>query len=142
MESASSQGEVRDRRDTGSVMIDVDGEMQVQDTPRGCRRTSKLEMEDTPRGCRRTSRVEMEDTPRGSRRTSRLEMEDGGYQRLDPVTGRGSTEEEILKRKLKFFFMNPLEKYYATRKLPWKLLLLALELLCVTFQACMYTSVY
>ena len=127
MESASSPGEVRERRVTGSVMIDVDGEMQVQDTPRGCRRTSRVEMEDTPRGCRKTSR---------------LEMEDGGYQRLDPVTGRGSTEEEILKRKLKFFFMNPLEKYYATRKLPWKLLLLALELLCVTFQACMYTSVY
>ena len=36
-----------------------------------------------------------------------------GYQRLPSPTS--SPEEEKVKRKLKFFFMNPAEKYYATR---------------------------
>ena len=35
--------------------------------------------------------------------------------RLETVIGPGSPEEEKLKRKLKFFFMNPVEKYHATR---------------------------
>ena len=38
-----------------------------------------------------------------------------GYQRLENWIGPQSTEEEKLKRKLKFFFMNPVDKYYATR---------------------------
>ena len=38
-----------------------------------------------------------------------------GYQRLETSSGPQPCEEEKLKRKLKFFFMNPVEKYYATR---------------------------
>ena len=38
-----------------------------------------------------------------------------GYQRLENLIRPQTTEEEKLKRKLKFFFMNPVEKYYATR---------------------------
>ena len=53
------------------------------------------------RGCRRSSQI------------SRDNLE--GYQRLESIIGPGSPEEEKLKRKLKFFFMNPVEKYYATR---------------------------
>jgi len=57
-----------------------------------------------------------------------------GYQRLETCSGPQSGEEEKLKRKLKFFFMNPIEKYYATRKLPWKLCLQALKVFIVTAQ--------
>merc|ERR1740131_513389 len=43
-------------------------------------------------------------------------------------------EEEKMKRKLKFFFMNPADKYIATRKIPWKLLLQILKVFIVTTQ--------
>merc|ERR1719481_2127528 len=43
-------------------------------------------------------------------------------------------EEEKMKRKLKFFFMNPAEKYIATRKIPWKLGLQILKVFIVTAQ--------
>jgi len=53
-----------------------------------------------------------------------------GYERLQS----GSSEEEKIKRKLKFFFLNPVEKYYATRKLPWKLCMQILKVFLVTIQ--------
>jgi len=49
-------------------------------------------------------------------------------------------EEEKIKRKLKFFFMNPVEKYYATRKLPWKLLLQILKVFLVTAQLWIFAT--
>ena len=57
-----------------------------------------------------------------------------GYERLQSGCGPGSPEEEKIKRKLKFFFLNPVEKYYATRKLPWKLCLQILKVFLVTAQ--------
>jgi hypothetical protein len=36
-------------------------------------------------------------------------------------------EEARLKRRLKFHFLNPWEKYEATGRLPWKLLLQILK---------------
>ena len=57
-----------------------------------------------------------------------------GYERLQSGSGAGSPEEEKIKRKLKFFFLNPVEKYYATRKLPWKLCLQILKVFIVTVQ--------
>ena len=57
-----------------------------------------------------------------------------GYERLQGGLGPGSSEEEKIKRKLKFFFLNPVEKYYATRKLPWKLCLQILKVFIVTVQ--------
>lgn len=55
-----------------------------------------------------------------------------GYERLPPLTN--CPEEEKIKRKLKFFFMNPAEKYYATRKIPWKLCLQIIKVFLVTSQ--------
>jgi len=58
-----------------------------------------------------------------------------GYSRLNSSSfGQGSAEEEKLKRKLKFHFLNPVEKYYATRKLPWKLSLQILKVFVITAQ--------
>jgi len=56
-----------------------------------------------------------------------------GYEPLLASRG-GITEEERLKRKLKFFFFNPVEKFYATRQLPWKLCLQILKVFIVTTQ--------
>ena len=69
---------------------------------------------------------------RGLRRNSSRDVSLDGYQRyrveksyftsynflssrLDSLGPPASADEEKLKRKLKFFFMNPVEKYYATR---------------------------
>lgn len=58
-----------------------------------------------------------------------------GYEPLI-VPGRLNSfpEEEKMKRKLKFFFMNPRDKYLATRQIPWKLLLQILKVFVVTTQ--------
>ena len=49
------------------------------------------------------------------RGSARDRLGSDGYQRLETNYGPAPAEEEKLKRKLKFFFMNPVEKYYATR---------------------------
>lgn len=43
-------------------------------------------------------------------------------------------EEMTLKEDLKFYFMNPCEKYRARRQIPWKLALQILKILMVTTQ--------
>ncbi len=44
-------------------------------------------------------------------------------------------EEARLKRRLKFHFLNPWEKYEATGRLPWKLLLQILKVFLGTYLA-------
>jgi|SRR6218665_60744 len=46
----------------------------------------------------------------------------------------GSTAEDDLRRKLKYFFMNPCQKFVAKRRLPWKLLLQLVKVVLVTVQ--------
>jgi hypothetical protein len=49
-------------------------------------------------------------------------------------------EEETIKRRLKFFFMNPVEKYAAGGQLPWKLLLQAAKVILVTTQLVVFAN--
>jgi hypothetical protein len=49
-------------------------------------------------------------------------------------------EEETIKRRLKFFFMNPREKYEARGALPWKLLLQAVKVVLVTSQLAIFAN--
>lgn len=41
---------------------------------------------------------------------------------------------ECLRRKIKFFFMNPCEKYHARGRKPWKLLLQIIKIAIITIQ--------
>ena len=43
-------------------------------------------------------------------------------------------EEDELRRKLKFYFMNPCEKWRAKKKFPWKLVLQLVKIVLVTIQ--------
>uniref|UniRef100_A0A5S6QE51 PKD_channel domain-containing protein n=1 Tax=Trichuris muris TaxID=70415 RepID=A0A5S6QE51_TRIMR len=43
-------------------------------------------------------------------------------------------EGEILKQRLRFFFLNPIEKWRIRRHLPWKLIVQAIKVLLVTIQ--------
>lgn len=42
--------------------------------------------------------------------------------------------EDDMRRKLKYFFMNPCQKFLAKRRLPWKLLLQLVKVILVTVQ--------
>lgn len=57
-----------------------------------------------------------------------------GYEPLGTSQLAGCPNEEKMKRKLKFYFMNPVDKFYATRKIPWKLFLQILKVFIVTAQ--------
>ncbi|RXG68941.1 Mucolipin-3 [Armadillidium vulgare] len=46
--------------------------------------------------------------------------------------------EESIKRRLKFFFMNPIDKYRARKKCPWKLLVQIVKVIICTMQLCMF----
>ena len=63
-----------------------------------------------------------------------------GYDVFENHHGPDSPEEEKIKGKLRFFFLNPLEKYWATRRLPWKLLLQILKILIVTVQLWLFAG--
>lgn len=45
-------------------------------------------------------------------------------------------EEECLRRKLKYFFMSPCDKYHAKGRKPYKLILQLLKIIIVTAQVC------
>ncbi|XP_023347695.1 mucolipin-3 [Eurytemora carolleeae] len=59
---------------------------------------------------------------------------DSGFEPLILPPPGPSSEEEKIKRKLKFFFMNPRDKFIATRQIPWKLLLQIIKVVLVTLQ--------
>lgn len=46
--------------------------------------------------------------------------------------------EEKMRRKLKFFFMNPIEKWKAKRKFPYKFVVQVIKIILVTFQLCLF----
>lgn len=47
-------------------------------------------------------------------------------------------QEEALRRKLKYFFMSPCDKYHAKGRKPFKLVLQLLKILIVTVQVGLY----
>lgn len=46
--------------------------------------------------------------------------------------------EEKMRRKLKFFFMNPIEKWQAKRRFPYKFIVQVIKILLVTIQLCLF----
>lgn len=46
--------------------------------------------------------------------------------------------EEKMRRKLQFFFMNPIEKWRAKRKFPYKFVVQLIKIVLVTFQLCLF----
>ena len=47
---------------------------------------------------------------------------------------RNLQEEEKLRRNIKYFFMNPCEKYHARGRKPWKLMLQIIKIAIITAQ--------
>lgn len=71
-------------------------------------------------------------------------------QRNNPVEVEGVTEipilatpmssynEERIKRKLQFFFMNPIEKWQAKRRFPYKFFVQVIKIFLVSMQLCLF----
>lgn len=62
---------------------------------------------------------------------------DHGNSKMYPGTGAWVStdqEEEELRRKLKYFFMSPCDKYHAKGRKPFKLVLQLLKIIIVTVQ--------
>ncbi|KAI9581515.1 mucolipin-3-like [Glossina fuscipes] len=47
-------------------------------------------------------------------------------------------QEERMRRKLQFFFMNPIEKWQARRKFPYKFVVQIVKIVLVTMQLCLF----
>ncbi|KAK8729969.1 hypothetical protein OTU49_008411 [Cherax quadricarinatus] len=60
----------------------------------------------------------------------------------DTTTGLFNSEitADTMRRRLKFFFMNPKEKWHARRRFPWKLLLQVIKIIVVTVQLCLFAE--
>ncbi|XP_027011758.1 mucolipin-1a [Tachysurus fulvidraco] len=66
---------------------------------------------------------------------------DHGNSKIYPPTGTWVTmdeEEEELRRKLKYFFMSPCDKYYAKGRKPYKLFLQLVKIIIVTAQLVLF----
>lgn len=50
------------------------------------------------------------------------------------VNGRSSSETRHLKNRLRFFFMNPIQKWNMKRRLPYKFVIQVIKIFLVTFQ--------
>lgn len=76
---------------------------------------------------------------------SPVDLSDGGHGTQPSLDLQGSSllkgaqeedmaEEEALRRKLKYFFMSPCDKYHAKGRKPYKLVLQLLKIIFVTMQ--------
>ncbi|MBN3324216.1 MCLN1 protein, partial [Atractosteus spatula] len=67
---------------------------------------------------------------------SQSHSDDSGDSRATPGSGSlgYEQEEEALRRKLKYFFMSPCDKYHAKGRKPYKLILQLLKIIIVTVQ--------
>lgn len=55
-----------------------------------------------------------------------------------PITPMSSYAEERMRRRLKFFFMNPIEKWHAKRRFPYKFFIQIVKIVLVTMQLCLF----
>lgn len=53
-------------------------------------------------------------------------------------TPMASYNEERMRRKLQFFFMNPIEKWQARRRFPYKFFVQVVKIMLVTIQLCLF----
>ena len=51
---------------------------------------------------------------------------------------RGLLTEEKMRRKLQFFFMNPIEKWQAKKRFPYKFTVQLIKIILVTIQLCLF----
>ncbi|CAD7005200.1 mucolipin-3 [Ceratitis capitata] len=54
------------------------------------------------------------------------------------ISPMASFNEERMRRKLQFFFMNPIEKWHARRKFPYKFVVQVVKIILVTMQLCLF----
>ncbi|XP_017137208.1 mucolipin-3 [Drosophila miranda] len=55
-----------------------------------------------------------------------------------PTSSASSYHEERMRRKLQFYFMNPIEKWQARRKFPYKFVVQIVKIFLVTMQLCLF----
>ncbi|KAG8256877.1 Mucolipin-2 [Homalodisca vitripennis] len=58
----------------------------------------------------------------------------------DPESVRSTTYENRMKRKLRFFFMNPIEKWQAKQRFPYKFLVQVFKIIFVTIQLYLFAD--
>ncbi|XP_066255745.1 mucolipin-3-like isoform X2 [Euwallacea similis] len=56
--------------------------------------------------------------------------------------GKALITEERMRRKLQFFFMNPIEKWHAKKRFPFKFFVQLIKIMLVTLQLCLYAYSY
>ncbi|KAM3955146.1 mucolipin-3 [Aphomia sociella] len=73
-------------------------------------------------------------------RAERLNHDNGnqGFSFSNHSTAALNHMEEKMRRKLQFFFMNPIEKWKAKRKFPYKFVVQVIKIVLVTFQLCLF----
>ncbi|KAK7792043.1 hypothetical protein R5R35_001677 [Gryllus longicercus] len=74
----------------------------------------------------------------GDEGTLAFEETDQLNPRYVPESSSVTEIEQIMKRKLKFFFMNPIEKWQAKRRLPCKFIVQIMKIILVTVQLCLF----
>ncbi|XP_064120479.1 mucolipin-3-like isoform X3 [Macrobrachium nipponense] len=69
------------------------------------------------------------------------ESDSDGSSTPKPTTARlNSITANRMRRRLKFFFMNPVEKWHARRRFPWKLMLQIIKIVVITAQLCLFAQ--
>uniref|UniRef100_A0A034VPR4 Mucolipin-3 n=1 Tax=Bactrocera dorsalis TaxID=27457 RepID=A0A034VPR4_BACDO len=61
-----------------------------------------------------------------------------GSTNMEGASPMSSYNEERMRRKLQFFFMNPIEKWHARRKFPYKFVVQVVKIILVTMQLCLF----
>lgn len=81
---------------------------------------------------------EEEEELKGRRNNQESNADPQGYSTQANNFSELNQLEEKMRRKLQFFFMNPIEKWKAKRKFPYKFVVQVIKIVLVTFQLCLF----
>lgn len=84
------------------------------------------------------TRLEEDHEPNMAERNQGNRDNSQGYSSCATTSVNLHQMEEKMRRKLQFFFMNPIEKWHAKRKFPYKFVVQVIKIVLVTFQLCLF----
>ncbi|XP_060535789.1 mucolipin-3-like [Cylas formicarius] len=67
-------------------------------------------------------------------------MTDSDHEKSELELPPDLVTEDKMRRRLQFFFMNPIEKWHAKRRFPYKFIVQVVKIVLVTMQLCLFAS--
>lgn len=122
-----------------ATISDCDQEESSVSSARGINRLQNVQLDDTMRPIRPYVTGQRTRSDSDITVETKDQADDEGIVESPVLQDSHTAEmEERLRRKLQFFFMNPIEKWEAKRRFPYKFVVQVIKIVLVTLQLCLF----